>query len=139
EVIPKHVIPYVREVGGRCDTRAFQPDLYCSNEELGPCVIDAKYKTSVSSANLQQVLTYCFLTGAPRAVLVVPKVGAIQAESYVFTPGSRWAVLDDRRVQVDVLTFDTSGQDVASWRANGRNMVKALWPGLQVGAPGRFP
>lgn len=134
EVVPKHAVPYVREAAGRRDARAFQPDLYCSDERIGPFVIDAKYKASVSSANLQQVLAYCFLTGAPRAVLVVPAGGTTQAERYAFTPGSRWAGLDDRRVQVDVLPFDTSGRDVAAWRANGWNMVKALWPDRAAGA-----
>ncbi len=126
DVVRKQPVRYVRETGERNGTHTFQPDLFCSNERIGPLVIDAKYKTTISSANLQQVLAYCFLTGARRAVLVVPKGDATQAESYLFTPGRRWAGLDHCRVRVDVVSLDTTGQDIASWRANSRSMVNAL-------------
>jgi 5-methylcytosine-specific restriction endonuclease McrBC regulatory subunit McrC len=37
-----------------------------------PVIVDAKYKTSPASANLQQMVTYCWMTGARQAVLVFP-------------------------------------------------------------------
>ena len=86
---------------------------------LPELVIDAKYKTSVASANLQQMVSYCFATGARVAVLVFPAgfvpprtVYRIEAPA----PGA---------APVEILTTElvTAERSVAGWRSAARQMV----------------
>ena len=55
---------------------------------VGPVVIDAKYKSSISSGNLQQLIAYCSVLGARLGVLVVPEGNVVDRRAYHFAPRS---------------------------------------------------
>lgn len=94
----------------RLDLLARTPD--------GPLVVDAKFKHHVSAANLQQMVTYCHLTGAARAVLVLP--GPIERrESFCFAGPARQDIV------VDVRGLDTTARTLGDWQRNGAALVAA--------------
>ena len=125
-VLTKAPVPYVSKAYGpdgiEARPRAMQMDLYCPSTPRGPLVIDAKYKSKVSSGNLQQMVTYCYVTGARQAVLVLP-VGSPQPRiSYHF----RSTDAEQRAVTVDVAYFPTNGRSVAAWEQNGECLVESV-------------
>ena len=83
-------------------------------------VIDAKYKSDVSWSNIDQMLSYCHLTGVTEAVLVFPAGQLKDRRAYELRSPER------RSVRVALAEFDTSGRSVASWRANGLAFVECL-------------
>jgi hypothetical protein len=94
-------------------------DLFVTPSPRGALVVDAKYKTDISSANLQQMVTYCYLTGSRRAFLVVP-AGHAPLVMYTFAgPG----VTD---IVVRVVALDTTATDVDGWRRASRAVVAAV-------------
>ncbi len=98
----------------------------------GPVVVDAKYKSSLSAANLQQVVTYCFLTGAKKAVLVFP-MGHLREQSTFRFPGK--GLIRDRSpatVDVSLVEFRTDAGDVEGWRANAQVMVENVKKAVAV-------
>lgn len=107
--------------GSVSTTESMEMDLFLSNVEGGPVVVDAKYKTKIDSANLQQVVTYCFITGARRAVLVVPAGHVGDRRAYRFSSPPTGA--GGATVRVDVVELDTSARDVAQWRTRARQMA----------------
>jgi hypothetical protein len=78
--------------------------------------VDAKYKQSVSSQNLQQMVTYCWMTGCRHAVLVLPAHLAGGARYDLHSP--------DEAVTVHVVGMRIDGKDLASWKAAGEQLVR---------------
>ena len=119
---PKAPVPYVLHYAdGSTRSRSMAMDVFLPDLPHGPVVVDAKYKTKVSSANLQQMVTYCMVTGARRAVLVFPG-GQIEPDhSFVFEGALRqW------NTRVELAELDTSATDVDGWRTNARRMVDGI-------------
>jgi 5-methylcytosine-specific restriction endonuclease McrBC regulatory subunit McrC len=104
-------------------------DLYCPTL-AGGLVIDAKYKSRVSPGNLQQMVTYCHLTGARMAVLVFP-AGQL-------TSPARYTFRAPHGPSVEILTAElqTCASRPADWRHFGREVVsdvlaRAEWRSLR--------
>lgn len=88
-----------------------------------PVVVDAKFKSAVSSANLQQMVTYCLMTGARRAVLVLPAGHLKDRRSYRFPIDPIWG---GGEVRVDLVELKTDGQCLAAWRTNAQALVAEI-------------
>jgi len=100
-------------------TRAMELDLFVTQSPHGALVVDAKYKTAISSSNLQQMVTYCYLTGSRRAFLVVP-AGHVPLATYKFAgPGVT-------EIVVCVVELNTDATDVDGWRRASRAMVASV-------------
>jgi len=114
---PKHAIPHERlRLDGTFATGSsvMELDAYCPASAPGGLVVDAKYKDSISSANLQQMLAYCALTGATEGVLAVP-AGLVQDKrAYRFRPRVGLPVI------IHLVEFDVHGATVAEWRASAK-------------------
>jgi len=131
----KHPARYQRtDATGTTHTATFELDaLLPAVPGLGPLVVDAKYKSAISAANLQQMVTYRYLTGARHAVLVTP---CGSSAAYRFdTP---WPT---GPVEVRTLPLDVTGGTVAEWRQAGRDLTGRLvedagWPAPQPAVPG---
>lgn len=85
-----------------------------------PIIVDAKFKSSVSSSNLQQMVTYCVMTGARQAVLVLPAGHIADRRVYRFALASGFD-----EVRVNIVELDTSGESLGAWRLNAQAMVAA--------------
>lgn len=115
-------VPYVRlDAHGGSSLGAMAADYYCPDLPRGPLVIDAKYKTSVSAANLQQMVTYCFVLGARRGALVLPGEEGREAVAYRFSAGSGGG-----EVRVDVVGLSTDGRSVRAWREAGQRLAEQI-------------
>jgi len=117
--VAKAPVPYRRVVGGETPdgSGSLEMDLFCPGLPDGPLVVDAKYKAHVSSGNLQQMVTYCFVTGARRAVLVFPKGNLTDRRSYLFAGKS------GKDIRIDLAELATDARDVVGWRQNARLLV----------------
>lgn len=115
DCLPKQPLPYRRNDRGA----SFQMDLYCPNFHGQPLVVDAKFKTDVSSANLHQMVTYCVMTGARRAVLVLPSSDDVAPSTYV-VPTSHGTI------SIDVVKFDVDNRTVEDWRRSAARLIHAL-------------
>jgi 5-methylcytosine-specific restriction endonuclease McrBC regulatory subunit McrC len=116
--LPKHPVHYEYRRGILLapQSRAMQLDLFCPGI-AGGLVVDAKYRSSVSPGNLQQMVTYCHLTGAPTAVLVLPAGHHQDGQRFSFpTP-------DGRVVCVQTAELRTDARSIADWIAFARNLV----------------
>jgi 5-methylcytosine-specific restriction endonuclease McrBC regulatory subunit McrC len=87
-------------------------DAYCPKLGEDGLVIDAKYKHRIASANLQQVLAYCHVTGARHAMLVLPGDLGNDLRAFRFD-GPRESVM------VDVVELDVKAKTVNGWREAG--------------------
>jgi hypothetical protein len=94
-------------------------DVFLPDMPEGPVVVDAKYKTQVSSGNLQQMVAYCHITGARRAALVFPH-GHLQDTKSFFFDG-----VDAERIRIDLAELKTDAVDVLGWRSAARAMVES--------------
>lgn len=83
-------------------------------------MVDAKYRSQVSPSSLQQMLSYCFLTGARRAVLVYP------AEALKTPAVYRFASPEGVEVVVEAVGFDVTGQDQSAWSKNARALTDKI-------------
>lgn len=91
-------------------------------DSSGPrIIVDAKYKSDVSAANVQQVATYCWLTGARRAALVFPS-GVLPDRRAFELPASG----GNDSIRVDLLELDLNGTTLADWRNAGTRLVDQL-------------
>jgi len=123
-------VPYdVQGSGGVFSPRgAMEMDVFLPDTPAGPVVVDAKYKSAVSSANLQQAVTYCVVTGARRAILVLPGGRRAAPSRYRF----RLTSLQDRDrcefVTIDAVELDTACVSVAAWRAAAAAMAQNVFP-----------
>ncbi len=119
---PKHPLRHRRVAPNGRSTLGDAPmelDVYCSTLAAAGAVIDAKYKDSISSANLQQVLAYCHLPGARQAMLVVPAGGVRDRRPYRFDGPSG-------RVDVHLVEFDVRGRSVAAWRDSAARFAETV-------------
>lgn len=122
EVIPKHAVPVYRHaVDGRSRHAVMAIDVFLPALQGGPVVVDAKYKHAISSANLQQMITYCWATQARRAVLVVPAGLDIDRRPYSIHASTSGEV-----IQVDVAEFMLGARSLAGWHDAGRALVEGL-------------
>lgn len=125
--IPKHPLQILRGPGVGPALASHMPmeiDVFLPDLPEGPVVVDAKYKTAISAANLQQMATYCWLTGARLAVLVVPEGIIKDRRPYLLNapvPGAA-------KIQVEVVELCLSGDSLAAWGAAARDLVNAIAP-----------
>lgn len=121
DVVAKSPLPYGRWEGdARRPGSVFEIDALCRGLPGGELVVDAKYKRKISSDNLHQMVAYATLTGAARAVLVVPAgfVSDRRAYSFVRPDGSE--------VRVFIVELATDARDVAAWRTSARHLTNTL-------------
>ena len=85
-----------------------------------PVVVDAKYKTSPASANLQQMLTYCWMTGARQAVLVFPSGMLTDRRPFHYVNA------DGSQVMIHLVEFDTEAKSIEGWQAAGDELVERV-------------
>ncbi|MCP4501164.1 MAG: hypothetical protein GY822_14490 [Deltaproteobacteria bacterium] len=97
--------------------QSMEMDVFVQDFDGRPLVVDAKYKKQVSSGNLQQMVTYCFLTGAHRAVLVFPQGNLTSENAYYFDGPS------GDRIRVDVAELRTDSNNLRDWRRAGAELV----------------
>jgi 5-methylcytosine-specific restriction endonuclease McrBC regulatory subunit McrC len=118
--VPKHPVHFQRIASERATSNSMELDVFLPTSSAGPLVVDAKYKTSVASENFQQAVTYCYLTGAHQAFLVIP-AGHSEVATYRFeTP------LKNESILVHVVELATNGQSVEEWRAAARSLVQSI-------------
>ena len=86
-------------------------------------VVDAKYKSALSSGNIQQVVAYCYLTGARRSVLVFPHGMVDTLGTSTLKPWNESAPA----IRVGLAELRTDAKDVDGWRKNGRNLVSSVF------------
>ena len=124
---PKAPVRYARSpsaaAGHRTAGQPMEIDVLLTSPSVGPVVVDAKYKTEVAAANLHQMVSYCFLTGARRAVLVFPEGHPEDPRSYLFR-GGRHA--DAGEIRVDIVTLETGATTVAGWRRAAEKLVQSV-------------
>ena len=112
---------------GATEARYMEVDLFCPSLPSGRLVVDAKYKKSVSSSNLQQMISYCFMTGAERAVLVFPSGHFKDRGSYHFKSGGLRNVDGQLgALTIDIAELDTGAKTMAEWREAGRRLVEEI-------------
>jgi 5-methylcytosine-specific restriction endonuclease McrBC regulatory subunit McrC len=118
----KRALPYFRGHAG--DTRfagSMQIDVLLERfDRERPIIVDAKYKFAPDSANLQQMLTYCWMTGARQAVLVFP-AGHIDDRRSFHYRGA-----DGSMILVHLLELDTDATDLEGWATAGRRLVASI-------------
>ncbi len=97
----------------------FNVDAYC---QFGAerVVVDAKFKREISASNLQQMLAYCYMSGATRAVLVLPAEFAKEVV-YTFV-----APQGGPSITIHVVGLSTSETTVAGWRSAGLSMARRI-------------
>jgi len=115
---PRYSAHYQMEGTGRT-TEALEIDLFCSSVH-GGLVVDAKYKTELSAANLHQMVTYCHLTGATTAVLVLPAGHLRGPRRYTF------GAPDGKKIIVETAELRTDAQRIEDWRVFGRALVDTI-------------
>lgn len=112
-------------------------DVFIPASRTGSIVIDAKYKTSVASSNLQQMVTYCFVTGSSSAVLVFPEGFVSPGTAYRFS-GRSGESSSPMEIEVSTAELETGGNSVEEWRAAARRLaVNVLGPTLSLDHEGR--
>ncbi len=116
--------------GGDLDGGQFNVDLLVTSSP--PVVVDAKFRSAVSSSTLQQMVTYCVMSGARRAVLVLPSGHQADQLDYRFTVAPSWGTGE---IRVSVVELKTDGQDLAAWRDNGQAMVNRVLELSGLGGP----
>jgi hypothetical protein len=122
DAVPKRPVAYTRLAlpGSPASQGQLVLDCFLRRRDRSGVVIDAKYKSDVSPANIDQMLTYCHLTGSTRAVLVFPAGQLRDHRSFALRSP------EGRVVRVDLVEFETSGRSVSSWRMNGRALAARL-------------
>ncbi len=103
----------------------FSMDIFVKDRPEGPLVVDAKYRTAISSSSLHQMISYCFLCGADRAVLVFPKGHLKNRRSFYFRNGFQQAQAP-KRIRVDIAELDTAASNVTQWREQGKLLVESI-------------
>ncbi len=125
---PKRLLSYEAVAGERVESRSFQTDVFCHDPRFEPCVIDAKYKHTVSSSNLQQLVTYCTLAGVTKGVVAMPASASVEADHFRFTPAY------GNPIEIAVVKFDTSGRSVEAWKHHAAGFVERLVGGWRQAA-----
>jgi hypothetical protein len=83
-------------------------------------VIDAKYKSDVSPSNIDQMVTYCHLTGVTHAVLVFPAGQLRDLRAFELQSPT------GHTVSIHLVEFETSGRTLTNWRRNGVAFAESL-------------
>lgn len=96
-------------------------DCFLRRPGLESLVIDAKYKSDVSPSNIDQMLTYCHLTGTSEAMLAFPAGQLTDLRSFELRSPA------GRAVRVGLVEFDTSGRSVSEWRESGLRFANQLF------------
>lgn len=125
DAVPKHPLPIYRHTdrGDEIDRQAsMQLDLYLPDVRGEPVVVDAKYRSRISAANLQQMATYCWLAGARRGVLVVPSGLITDRRSFLLRAGYSFI----SEIRIDIIELDLSGATLAEWGEASRRLVGAV-------------
>lgn len=121
--IPKHPVRNER-VNAQGETASgvspMELDAFCPAITPGGLVVDAKYKDTISSGNLQQILAYCFLTGARQGLLAVPAALVSDKRSYRFKAPA------GNSVTIHVVEFDVHGRDIVTWRAAATSFAERV-------------
>lgn len=114
-------VPYWRvNEHGACASAAMEADVVMHDPALGNVVIDAKYKASISSSNLQQIVAYCSLLQARVGVLVVPVGTVVDRRSYLFRPGELGAL------RIHVVELQTAARSGREWSGNAAAFAATL-------------
>lgn len=100
--------------------RRMEIDVLLPDVRGEPVVVDAKYKTKLSSANLQQMVTYCWVTGARRAVLVVP-AGVVADRRRFEIAGPSGEV-----IRIDVAELELGARTLGGWRQAAEAVVATV-------------
>lgn len=130
-ITPKTRVPYTRVADDGTESKGgMEADVVLQDPVTGPVVIDAKYKSSISSANLQQMVAYCSILGAKVGVLVVPEGAVVDLRTYCFRPA------DGTRVVIHIIPLQTSAQRMEEWRANADRFVTTLKDRVLVASMG---
>jgi hypothetical protein len=109
-VVAKHPVKLFRtSADGGASPQSFELDAWCPFTPGGPVIVDAKFKLRVSAANIQQLIAYCFLTGARRAAFVLPSPNAVDARPIVARAPS------GERIEMHILGLQTTGTTVEAW------------------------
>lgn len=108
----------VQHAGREPERRSMEMDVFLREFPAGPVVVDAKYKTKISSSNIQQIATYCLMTRSARGLLVLPAGHVDVNQVLVVGP-------QENAVEIHILELDTSATDLAGWRANARDLAEA--------------
>ena len=119
--VSKHPVRLLREppTVGRTRAIPMELDVYLPDVHDHPVVVDAKYKTQVSSGNLQQMVTYCLGTGAQHAVLVFPAGYPTDQRSYVLVPPEP----SSTALRIHLVELDIQQTKLSDWHAAARAMV----------------
>lgn len=122
DAVPKVPVSYLRVGTDQAASTSGQLILDCFLRRPGleGIVIDAKYKSDVSPSNIDQMLTYCHLTGVSQAVLVFPAGQLRDRRTFELTGPA------GRSVRVHLVEFETSGRSLTTWRVNGNAFAGRL-------------
>lgn len=125
DCVPKFPAEYVENRPSGAIRRTMQLDLFC---RIGSgLVVDAKYKTMVSAVNLQQAIAYCLVTGASRAVLVLPGRGEDDmAEAQSDISSYMFRAPNGVHYDIDVARLRTDATQIDDWRQFGRELVSGV-------------
>ncbi|GAB4567189.1 MAG: hypothetical protein Tsb0020_19530 [Haliangiales bacterium] len=118
----KRALPVLRQSGSARppQTTTMQIDVYLSDLCGHKVIVDAKYKTKVSTANLQQVITYCVASGARQAALIFPVGHLNDTRTYVLTPDH------GAPYRIHLVEFDLTQTSLSGWHEAGRSVVDTL-------------
>lgn len=115
---PKRVVQYTARTRSEAEQRWMQLDLLCHSPD-GQIVIDAKFKHEVHADDVQQMVTYCFLTGAHRAALILPGDDTSDEICELRSPSGA-------SLEIRVVRLDTCATSVTAWRSNAASMVERV-------------
>ncbi|ACY15387.1 5-methylcytosine restriction system component- like protein [Haliangium ochraceum] len=93
-------------------------------------VVDAKYKTRVTTGNLQQMITYCVASGTHQAVLVFPAGHLTDRRAHVLVPHR-----GPPAYRIHLVEFELTQTDLAGWRDAGRRLADAVVHAVSPTAP----
>jgi 5-methylcytosine-specific restriction endonuclease McrBC regulatory subunit McrC len=137
ETRSKHPIHLLRESPATRLTKAIpmQLDVYLPNVHGHRVVVDAKYKTRIATANLQQMITYCVATGAQHAVLVFPAGHLDDRRTYLLVPPHS----DAAPLRIHIVEFDLTQTKLAGWHEAGRRVAAEVEQKVLGSAPSHSP
>ncbi|MBA3550045.1 MAG: hypothetical protein H0T76_26500 [Nannocystis sp.] len=111
-------VTYVERLSRTSGHRSMYLDLLCQTAD-GLLVVDAKFKHEVSAGNLQQMVTYCFLSGARRAWLILP---GEPRESSTFC----FNAPDGQSIIIETRFLATNAASLGAWEQNGAMLAGGL-------------
>lgn len=121
EARSKHPVHLLRESPAARLTKAIpmQLDVYLPSVHGHRVVVDAKYKDSIATANLQQMVTYCIATGAQHAVMVFPAGHLTDKRTYLLVPPHQGAA----SLRIHLVEFELTQTKLSGWHEAGRRVA----------------